>query len=127
VRVLLSLGGNELELRDVPQNVHVETWLSERNVLAAASAVVGHGGAGTTLGALSAGCPQVVVPLFGDQQSNAVRVAAAGAGVVASLDDMGERIRLVLEDERYRMTARRLADEMRSHPPVDDFFAGYGV
>ena len=67
------------------------------------------------------------MPLFGDQQSNAVRVAAAGAGVVASFDNLGERIRLVLEDECYRATARALADEMRSHPPVDDFFAGYGA
>lgn len=125
VRVLLSLGGNEIEVRDVPSNVHVESWLSERDVLAAASAVVGHGGAGTTLGALSMGCPQVVVPLFGDQPSNAVRVAVAGAGVVASLDDLGERIRLVLEDERYRANASALADEMRSYPPVDDFFARY--
>ena len=37
--------------------------------------MVGHGGFGTTLGALLAGVPQVVVPLFADQPHN----AAAGS------------------------------------------------
>ena len=125
VRVLLTLGGNELELVDVPSNVHVESWVSEPDVLADASAAVGHGGTGTTLSALAAGCPLVVVPLFGDQPSNAVRIAVAGAGVASSVEQIGERIRLVLEEDRFRVTARALAAEMRSYPPVDDFFAGY--
>ena len=124
-RVLLTLGGNELELGNVPSNVHVETWVSEPDVLAGASAAVGHGGTGTTLSALAAGCPLVVVPLFGDQPFNAVRVAVSGAGVASSVDQIGERIRLVLDEGRYRETARAMADAMRAHPPVDDFFAGY--
>ena len=124
-RVLLTLGGNELELGNVPSNVHVETWVSEPDMLAGASAAVGHGGTGTTLSALAAGCPLVVVPLFGDQPFNAVRVAVSGAGVAASIDQIGQRIRLLLDDERYRETARAMADAMRAHPPVDDFFAGY--
>lgn len=127
VRALLTLGGNELELGEVPPNVHVETWGSEPDVLAVASASVGHGGTGTTLGALAAGCPQVVVPLFGDQPQNAVRVAVSGAGVAAAVDQIGERIRLVLDDERYRDTARAMAEAMRAHPPVDEFFADYGA
>ena len=45
--------------------------------------MVGHGGFGTTLGALLAGVPQVVVPLFADQPSNAERIAAIGAGLDA--------------------------------------------
>ena len=125
VRVLLTLGGNELELGDIPPNVHVESWVSEPAVLAGASAAVGHGGSGTTLSALAAGCPLVVVPLFGDQPSNAVRIAVSGAGIGSSVDQIGERIRLVLDDDRYRDAARAMAEEMRSYPQVDDFFAGY--
>ena len=48
VRVLLTLGGNELDLGDLPSNVHVEGWVSEPDVLAGASVAVGHGGTGTT-------------------------------------------------------------------------------
>ncbi len=96
VRVLLTRGGNEIDLGDVPANVHVEEWVSEPDVLGHASAAVGHGGTGTTLSALAAGCPLVVVPLFGDQPYNAVRVAVAGAGVVASADEIRARVELVL-------------------------------
>ena len=123
VRVLLTRGGNEIDLGDVPANVQVEEWVSEPDILGHASVAVGHGGTGTTLSALAAACPLVVVPLFGDQPYNGARVAVAGAGVVAWLDEIRSRIELVLGDDRYRMTARRMADEMRSHPPVDEALA----
>ena len=121
VRVLLTTGGNEIELGDVPPNVHVEPWVSEPDVLAHASAMVGHGGSGTTLSAIAAGCPLVSVPLFGDQPMNAASVAAAGAGVVATVTGIRRAVERVLEHERYRATARRVADEMRAHAPVDSF------
>ena len=44
--------------------------------------MVCHGGAGTTMAALTRGLPTVVVPLFADQMHNASRVAATGAGLV---------------------------------------------
>ena len=84
---------------------------------------MGHGGTGTTLSALAAGCPLVVVPLFGDQPYNAARIAISGAGVAASVDQIHQRIQLVLDDERFRDTARAMADEMRTYASVDDFFA----
>jgi len=121
VRVLLSTGGHDLALGDVPANVHVESWVDEPDVLAQASAVIGHGGAGTTLSALAAGLPQVTVPLFGDQPANGVRVAVAGAGVVAPLMGIRRALERVLEQDSYRLAARRIADEMRELPPVDDF------
>lgn len=121
VRVLLTTGGHELELGAVPDNVHVERWVDEPAVLGHADAVVGHGGAGTTLSALAAGCPLVGVPLFGDQPLNVAAVAAARAGVVAPLDGIRRGIELVLEDDRYRAAARAAAEEMRAYPPAERF------
>jgi UDP:flavonoid glycosyltransferase YjiC (YdhE family) len=121
VRVLLTTGGNDVDLGDVPANVHVERWVAEAEVLAHASAAVGHGGAGTTLSVLAAGCPLVGVPLFGDQPFNATRVAIAGAGVVASLDGIRAAVELVLEGDGYRARARRIAAEMSALPAVDTF------
>jgi UDP:flavonoid glycosyltransferase YjiC (YdhE family) len=121
VRVLLSTGGNDVELGEVPANVHVERWVDEPLLLAHASAVVGHGGAGTTLSALAAGCPLVGVPLFGDQPMNVASVAAGHAGVVAPLDGIRRGIELVLEEDRYRAAAGRAADEMRTQHPIADF------
>jgi MGT family glycosyltransferase len=123
IRVLLTLGGNDLDLGELPPNVHVESWVSEPDVLAVASVAVGHGGTGTTLSALAAGCPLVVVPLFGDQPYNAARIAISGAGVAASVDQIGQRIQLVLDGDGFHATALAMAEEMRTYPSVEDFFA----
>ena len=122
VRVLLTLG-RDLELGPVPPNVHVETWVPQADVLGHADLVVGHGGSGTTLGALAAGVPLVVVPLFADQPYNAIQVAGAGAGTVAALDEIGRGVERVLGDERHRLAAERIAAEMRALPPVERFLA----
>ena len=122
VRVLLTTG-TDLDLGAVPTNVHVERWVTQADVLAHASVVVGHGGSGTTLGALGAGQPLVVVPLFADQPHNAARVALAGAGIVAPLDGIRAGIECVLADDSYRANAQRIADEMRALPPVDGALA----
>jgi hypothetical protein len=121
VRVLLTVGvGAELELGEPPPNVHVERWVPQADVLGHAAAVVGHGGSGTTLGALAAGLPLVVVPLFADQPPNAARVAIAGAGVAAPMDGIRAGVERVLGDPSYRAAAERIADEMQRLPPVDD-------
>jgi UDP:flavonoid glycosyltransferase YjiC (YdhE family) len=120
VRVLLTVGG-EADLGAVPANVHVETYVPQANVLASATAVVCHGGSGTTIGALAFGKPLVVVPLFADQPHNAWRVARVGAGVIASPATLRRQIERVLGDDGYARAAERVAAEMRALPPVDDF------
>ncbi len=125
VRVLLTLGdaGDVEALGSLPPNVHVERWWPQDQVMPHASAMVGHGGIGTTLSGLGAGMPMVVVPLFADQPHNARRVAAVGAGIVleggpAALGGLGDAVRRVLTDDSYRDGAGRIAREMGSLPPV---------
>ncbi len=67
-------------LGPLPGNVHAEPRVEQRDVLAGAAAVLCHGGSGTTFGALAAGVPLVVVPLFADQPANGRLVASLGAG-----------------------------------------------
>ncbi len=121
IRVLLTKGGNEIDLGEIPANVHVESWVTEPDALAHAAAVVGHGGAGTTLSALAAGRPLVTVPLFGDQPANGARVATAGAGVVAAITEIRRSVERVLERDSYRAAALGIAEEMRALPPVERF------
>lgn len=135
-RVLLTIGHgtNADDLRPAPPNVHVARWVLQADVFAHASAVVCHGGSGTTLGALAAGLPLVVVPLFADQPENARRVAAVGAGIAVDQDEAGPRepirstidparlrsaIEAILADPGYGHAARRIAEEMRALPPTD--------
>ena len=75
-------GTDVAALGPLPENVRAEGWVPQDAVLARAAAVVGHGGYGTTLGALAHGVPLAVLPLFSsDQWHNAERVAGLGAGI----------------------------------------------
>ena len=48
----------------VPDNLRVESYVPQAEVLGHAAVVLCHGGSGTLLGALAAGQPLVVAPLF---------------------------------------------------------------
>jgi hypothetical protein len=139
VRVLVTVGHrfDRTALEPVPANVHVEPWVEQADVLAEADLVVCHGGSGTVFGALAAGVPLVVTPLFADQFVNGRRVAESGAGLVVEPeggDDDGIRrvladrdapriaaaIDAVLESASYRHNARRIAREMATAPTVDE-------
>jgi len=137
VRVLLTIGrATEVaQLGAMPGNVHVEAWVPQADVLAEASAVVCHGGSGTTFGTLAAGVPLVVLPLFADQPGNARGVADAGAGVVVeptpgapAADRIGPQhasqlrsaIEKVLDEPSYRTAAARVAEEIRATPTIDE-------
>ena len=131
VRVLLTVG-RDLHLGvlgGAPDNVRIEPWVPQQDVLGHAAAAVVHGGSGSTLGALAAGLPLVVVPLFADQPENARRVAEVGAGIAVepSREDPGATagplraaIESVLGDPSYGERAGALADELRAEPPVDE-------
>ena len=64
-----------------PSNVHVHQYIPQELLLPHCAAVVTHGGAGSTLGALAFGLPLLVVPQGADHFYNADRVVAAGAAI----------------------------------------------
>lgn len=84
VRALVSKGWGGLgEMENTPDNVFMlentpHDWLFPR-----VSAVVHHGGAGTTAIGLKCGKPTMIVPFFGDQPFWGAMVAKAGAGAKA--------------------------------------------
>ena len=107
-RVLITVG-RKLEpavLGPLPSNVHATQWWPQAAVLAQAAAMLGHGGFGTTMGALAAGVPQVVAPLFTfDQIVNGEHVAAVGAGIATergAVRQAAEQVSLLLEDRDVR-------------------------
>ena len=142
VRVLVTLGEprDVAELGPLPPNVHVERWVPQEDVLEHASVVVGHGGHGTTVGALRHGVPLVVLPLFStDQSANAGAVARVGAGL--AVDDarpdrrlleppgaeaaaaVGRGVAALLGPGPARGVAERRAADLAALPPVDDWVA----
>ena len=124
-RVLVTVGrhANPAELGPLPPNVHVERWVAQASVMPHAAAMVAHGGAGTTLAALAAGVPLVLLPLSADQPINARRVAELGAGLsldggAAGVPRLAAALARVLEAPEYRTAARRVAAEVATLPPV---------
>jgi len=124
--VLLTVGqATDLDLIGTsPPNVRVERWVDQLEVLGRASVVVNHGGGGTVLGALAAGVPQVVAPLFAsDQFINAERLDAVGAGrlVAPAAAEIRAALDAVLTEPSYRDTARALAAELAGQHGTDEF------
>ena len=116
VRALVSkgwggLGGEE----NIPDNIYMlentpHDWLFPR-----VSAVVHHGGAGTTAIGLKCGKPTMIVPFFGDQPFWGSMVSRAGAGSHnaipykhLSVDALAEGIKQCLSPEA-KTSAERIA------------------
>ncbi|HEV8065525.1 MAG TPA: glycosyltransferase [Acidimicrobiales bacterium] len=132
-RVLLTVGRrfDLQEIGQVPANVHVEAWVPQDSVLPRAAAVLCHGGSGTTFGALAAGVPLVIAPLFADQLTNGPLVAESGAGLCVEISKseglpearevaaLAEAVTTVLTEPRYRQAAERIAEEMSGEPDAD--------
>jgi hypothetical protein len=118
VRALVSkgwggLGGDE----NTPDNVYMlentpHDWLFPK-----CSAVVHHGGAGTTAIGLKCGKPTMIVPFFGDQQFWGAMIGEAGAGAKPvpykelTADKLAEGIQYCLTEEA-REAAEKIAKDI---------------
>jgi UDP:flavonoid glycosyltransferase YjiC (YdhE family) len=97
----------------------VQTWVPQAELLPHVDVVVHHGGSGTTLGALTVGAPQLILPQGADQFANAYAVGAAGAGLPLLLDELSadaiaEPVRKLLPHGHtgHRAAARTIAEEI---------------
>lgn len=127
IRVLATIGERRDpgELGALSPSVRVERWIPQGEVMSQAAAMVGHGGAGSTLSALAAGVPMALIPLFADQPHNARRVAELGAGIALergtdSASELGAAVHSLMTDGSYRRRAAELAEEIQALPPVDE-------
>jgi MGT family glycosyltransferase len=129
VRAVVSLGPmlDPMEFAGAaggPENVAVVRSVPHSVVLRDAAVAVSHCGHGTAIKALAAGVPIVCIPMGRDQDITADRVVEQGAGVQLSTDapsaDIRAAIAAVLDDEKYRVNAERLAAAMtHEHDPLD--------
>ncbi len=117
----LVVAMREADIRDLPAlpaNVRAAGWMPMGLLLRQCAAVIHHGGAGSTMTALSAGIPQLVLPDGADRYINAEAVRRCGAGIVAEQDDLtAAHVWRLLDDLRLRDAARTVAAEMASMPP----------
>ncbi|HEX3667550.1 MAG TPA: glycosyltransferase [Acidimicrobiia bacterium] len=124
VDIVVTVGphNDPAQLADQPPNVYVERWLPLAPLLDVADAVVCHGGSGTTLAALGAGRPLVLVPQGADQFENAAACDRAGAAVVLTPNEVDapsvrRAVKTVLTpDSPQRNAALRIASEIATMP-----------
>lgn len=94
-------------------------------VLPTCDVIINHGGQGTVLTALAAGCPQLVLPHMDDQFDNADAVVKAGAGMSLSFDEftpalVTERCETLLGESGFGRVAAGVATEIAAQPsPVE--------
>ncbi len=98
-RGVLYSGWGGLRPEHLPDHIHLTGSVPHHWLFPRMSAVVHHGGVGTTAAALAAGVPSVVTPFFGDQPFWGRRVYELGVGPRPI--------------PRRRLTAEGLADAIR--------------
>jgi len=79
-RAVIASGWGGIEASTLPKNMFAIDSAPHDRLFPLMSAIVHHGGAGTTASAFRAGKPQVVVPYFGDQPFWGARVEALNVG-----------------------------------------------
>lgn len=113
MRAVVTLGASlrSDELRGA-ENVAVVPSAPHGAVMREAAIVVTHGGHGTVMKALAHRRPLLIVPHGRDQEDNAVRVVARGAGLkvdrAASVVDLRVAIRRLLDEPAFAAAAREL-------------------
>jgi UDP:flavonoid glycosyltransferase YjiC (YdhE family) len=127
VSALVTVGhdGDPAALEPLPANVRVERYVPQATVLPHCVAVIHHAGAGTMLGALAHGLPQVALPQGADNFVNARVLTDAGAGVqlLPGSTDAGAiraALRQVRDDVGFARAAKRIADEIAAMPSPTD-------
>jgi UDP:flavonoid glycosyltransferase YjiC (YdhE family) len=101
--------------------VRVERFVPQAAVLPHCDAAINHGGSGSTIGALAAGVPIVLLPMGADQPLNAERCVALRAGVALDVmrctpADVRAAVDTVLGEPAYRAAAERMQAEIGALP-----------
>ncbi len=131
VDVLVAVGpeGDAALLGDLPENVRVERFVPQAEVLRQVDLAVHHGGAGTVLGVLANGLPQLLLPQGADHPFNAAAIERCGAGRALPNDAqvpgaIEAAVGALLTEGPERLVAKRIAEEIAAMPSPDEIAAG---
>jgi sterol 3beta-glucosyltransferase len=123
-RGVIASGWGGIRPADLPPSIYLlkeapHDWLFPRM-----SALVHHGGAGTTAAGLRAGKPTVICPFIADQPFWGNRVAVLGAGPKPipqkklNVDDLAAAIRTAATDQAMRTRSEALGAKLRAEDGV---------
>ncbi|MDT7745269.1 MAG: hypothetical protein QOE59_4347 [Actinomycetota bacterium] len=122
VEVVLAAGTADLtELGTLPENVRAVGYLPLSSFLSTCTAIVHHGGSGTTAAPLFYGVPQLVLPSFADNPLAAERVAARGVGLshdpqTVDVATIRASVGRLLTEDMFATAAGEVRAEMATQP-----------
>ena len=113
---------------DFPPNVKAMKWLPQNDLLGHANTklFVTHGGNNGQLEAVYHGVPMLVLPVMGDQQYNAIRVAHHGYGRMlndykeTTEENLLEEMKAVLLNESYSDNVKKCSNIIKSQPSTQE-------
>ncbi|MFF3936453.1 nucleotide disphospho-sugar-binding domain-containing protein [Streptomyces phaeofaciens] len=115
---VLALGDIDTSsLPTLPDNARLAGWVPLGLLLENSAGLIHHGGSGTTLAALEAGVPQILMPDEGERAESAARVAGRGAGLNVRHDDISKtHLDALLGDEELKRSAAEVRAEIHGLP-----------
>lgn len=120
---VLALGDVDTSaLGPLPANVRTVGWVPLTALLDTSHAVIHHAGSGSTMAALVAGLPQLVIPFNADQFINARAVAKRGVGIEVDVDVetvTTDAVRRLLDDSLRAAVAEVRAEVAAMPAPAD--------
>ncbi|MBK9125737.1 MAG: glycosyltransferase family 1 protein [Chloroflexi bacterium] len=123
-RGVIASGWGGLRADSAPAHIHIIDEAPHDKLFPLMSAVVHHGGSGTTAAGLTAGKPTVVVPFTADQPFWGARVHALGAGPAPiskrrlTVDALAAAIDQAVNSPDMRATAERIGAALRAEDGV---------
>jgi UDP:flavonoid glycosyltransferase YjiC (YdhE family) len=125
VLITIGFGKDPSSIGLLPRNVHVENYVPQSLLLPHCSAVICHGGPGTTLSSLARGLPLLILPQGADQYVIGDLVLAAGAGLLLAPADVTPsavraNVLALLDGPAHREGARRLQREIAAMPGLEE-------
>ncbi|XP_032880316.1 UDP-glucuronosyltransferase 1-1-like isoform X2 [Amblyraja radiata] len=104
-------------------NTKLMDWLPQNDLLAhpKTRAFLTHGGTHGIYEAICSAVPMVMLPLFGDQMDNTLRMMRHGTGIILNLKDITSRdlvdaLNNVINNTRYKETMMRMSSLHKDRP-----------
>lgn len=120
-KAVLAVGKdvNLSQFGNVPDNILLQNFVPQRELLPHVDVVISHGGNNTVTEALYHGKPLLIIPVTGDQPESAGRVKYTGAGLRLNLPHLTENrllntINQLLHDPSFRQHAARIQVSYRA-------------
>lgn len=129
VEVILTTGHHALpkEFLPLPASFRHAPFVPSLAMAERADLLIHHGGYGSCQTGLYTGTPAVIIPTFSERESNARRIAAAGAGdfIVpvegesnkreVNVSEMRGKVMRVLSDPSFASNARRIGEKAKTY------------